>query len=173
MAYIHLTLPQKSLLYASKTMIGALICWGVLHLIGIDNPMWAMITVVLVSDPDLNTARTLVAARVVNTIVGCAIGLSALLLFDFSLWVALAAAALTILVITSIERYPTNWRLAPVTVLILFDAARNAASPQDEIHFALLRALEIGLGSAVALALALIYTRAFSAPKSVLPTNNE
>lgn len=173
MAHIHLSLPQKSLLYASKTTIGALICWGALHLLGIDNPMWAMITVVLVSDPDLNTARTLVAARVVNTIVGGAIGLTALLLFDYAIWIALAAAALTILVITSIEHYPTNWRLAPVTVFILFDAARHAASPQEEIHLALLRALEIGLGSAVALALALVYTRLFRAPKSVVPTSNE
>lgn len=173
MAPIHLTVTQKSLLYASKTFIGAVACWAVLHLLGIANPIWAMITVVLVSDPDLNTARTLVAARVTNTIVGCAVGLTALLLFDFSLWIALGAAALTILIITSIEQYPTNWRLAPVTVLILFDAARHAATPQEEIHYALLRAFEIGLGSGVALALALIYTRIFSAPKAVIPTSNE
>lgn len=173
MLHAPLSLTQKSLLHASKTFIGAVLCWAVLHWLGIPNPIWAMITVVLVSDPDLTTARTLVAARVTNTIVGCAVGLTALLLFDFSLWVALAAVVLTILVITSIEHYPTNWRLAPVTVLILFDAARNAASPQEEIHFALLRAFEIGLGSAVALGLSLIYTRIFSSRKPTIAAPKE
>lgn len=173
MARYHLSLTQKSLLYASKIFIGALACWGILLLVGISNPLWAIITVVLVSDPDLSTARTLVIARVINTIVGCTVGFATLASFGFTLPVAIATITLLVLLITSIENYPANWRLAPVTVLILLDASRVAATTQQEVHFALLRAIEIGVGSLVALVLALLYTRLFSAPKAVLPTSNE
>ncbi len=161
------------MLYASKIFVGALICWGILLLCGIENPLWAIITVVLVSDPDLNIARTLVIARVINTIVGCTVGFIALTLFGFSLPVAIITITLLVLLITSIEHYPVNWRLAPVTVLILLDASRNAANAHEEIHFALLRAIEIGVGSLVALVLAILYTRLFVAPKAVIPTSNE
>lgn len=169
----HLSLTQKSLLYASKIFIGAVTCWGALALLGIDNPLWSIITVVLVSDPDLNTARTLVIARVINTIVGCSVGFVALTTFGFTLPVAIATITVLVLLITSIENYPVNWRLAPVTVLILLDASRHASTAAEEIHFALLRAIEIGVGSVVAMLLALLYTRLFSAPKAVIPTSNE
>lgn len=160
-----LTLKQKSWLYASKILIGSALSWGLLHLAGIQNPIWAIITVVLVSDPDITTARTLVTARVINTIVGCTVGLSALTLFGYTLQVALVTVAIMVLLITSIDRYPVNWRLAPVTVLILLDAGRSAATPHQEIHYALLRAAEIGAGSAVAMAMALLYTRLIPAAR--------
>lgn len=173
MARYYLSLTQKSLLYASKILIGALACVGILTLCGISNPLWAIITVVLVSDPDLNTARTLVIARVVNTIVGCTVGFAALTAFGFTLQVALVTITLLVLFITSISNYPANWRLAPVTVLILLDASRIAATTQQEMHFALLRAVEIGVGSLVALVLAMLYTRLFAAPKAAIPTSSE
>lgn len=169
----HLSLTQKSLLYASKIFIGAMACWGALLLFGIHNPLWAIITVVLVSDPDFNAARTLVIARVTNTVVGCTVGFFALTVFGYTLPVAIITITLLVLLITSISNYPANWRLAPVTVLILLDASRNAATAQQEMHFALLRAVEIGVGSLVAWVLALIYTRLFVAPKAVIPTSNE
>ncbi len=173
MARYQLSLTQKSMLYASKIFIGALACIGILALLRVDNPLWAIITVVLVSDPDLNTARTLVIARVINTIVGCTVGFIALTTFGFTLPVAIITITLLVLLITSISNYPANWRLAPVTVLILLDASRIAATAQQEIHFALLRAIEIGVGSLVAMVLALLYTRVFAAPKAVIPTSNE
>lgn len=173
MAHYQLTLTQKSLLYASKIFLGALACWGLLLVCGIDNPLWAIITVVLVSDPDLNTARTLVITRVVNTIVGCTVGFAALSVFGFTLPVAIATITLLVLLLTSIKNYPANWRLAPVTVLILLDASRIAENAAQELHFALLRAIEIGVGSLVALLMAIVYTRLFAAPKAVIPTSTE
>lgn len=173
MARYSLSLTQKSLLYASKMCVGALACVGTLHLFGIDNPLWAIITVVLVSDPDLNTARTLVITRVINTIVGCSIGFAALSTFGFTLPVAIVTITLMVLLITSIERYPVNWRLAPVTVLILLDASRHASSAQEEMHFALLRAVEIGVGSLVAMILAILYSRLLPRLKAPSPPTHE
>lgn len=151
---------QKAFLYASKALIGCVIAWYGLQSLGIDNPIWAVITVMLVSDPDFNTTRELAQARIINTIIGCAVGLSMLLVFGYSPQLALVAMALTVLIVTSIPQYPTNWRLAPVTVLILMDAGRLAANHTQEVHYALLRGAEIGVGCVIAMILALIYSRA-------------
>ena len=155
----RLSIPQKSILYASKTFLGGAICWYGLTALGMPHPIWSVITVMIVSDPDLTTTRTLVAARIINTLVGCAVGLLAMLLFGYSPLVSLAAAAVTVLLITAIKDYPTNWRLAPVTVVILMDAGRLAANHRDQITYALLRAGEITIGCCVALFLAMLYTR--------------
>lgn len=171
MAYLSVT--QKSLLYTAKIALGSLLCWGLLSSIGIENPIWSIITVVLVSDPDWTTARTLVVARVINTFVGCTVGFATLTFFGYTMEVALITITAMILLITSITNYPANWRLAPVTVLILLDAGRHAVNAQEEIHFALLRAIEIGVGCMMALLLALVTTRLFATPKTPVPTSNE
>jgi len=148
----------KALIYASKTLLGALICWYGLLFLGVANPIWAVITVMIVSDPDVTTTLNLAEARAINTAVGCAVGLVTMLLFGYSPEASLFAAAFTVFVIMLIDRYPANWRLAPATVIILMDAGRLATSHREEITYALLRLIEIAVGCAVAIALAGLYT---------------
>lgn len=150
---------RKALLYASKTFLGATICWYGLQFCGIANPVWAVITVILISDPDLTTTFGLAKARTINTLVGCFFGLGSLLLFGYNPALTLLTVALTVLCVTLIEKYPANWRLAPATVIILMDASRGATSHQEEINYVLMRVGEIGAGSAVALILSALYTK--------------
>jgi uncharacterized membrane protein YccC len=149
----------RSLRYASKTLIGSLICWFGLVWAGIADPVWAVITVMIVGDPDITTTAELARARAINTMVGCFVGLSVLLVFGYSPLAALVAAALTVMVVMLIDRYPTNWRLAPATVMIVVDAGRLAQTHGEEIQYSLLRMAEIAVGCTVALGLSVIYTR--------------
>ena len=149
----------RSLRYASKTLIGSVICWFGLVWAGIADPVWAVITVMIVGDPDITTTAELAKARAINTAVGCVVALSVLLVFGYSPLAALIAAALTIMVVMLIDRYPTNWRLAPVTVMIVVDAGRLAQTHGEAIQFSLLRMAEIAVGCTVALGLAAIDTR--------------
>jgi len=155
----HFTLTQKSLLYAVKTLLGAGICWYALAWLGVDNPIWAVITVIIVSDADLSGTATLAKARVINTAVGCASGVLSLLFFGYSPLICLLTAAVTVLFVTSLQYYPANWRLAPVTVVILMDAGRQAVDKQAAILYALMRTVEIGAGCVVALFLAFAFSR--------------
>ncbi|MFC5068194.1 FUSC family protein [Flaviflagellibacter deserti] len=147
---------KRSLRYASKTLIGAAICWYGLKWAGISSPVWAEM---IVSDPDIATAAELAKARAVNTAVGCLVGLIVLLAFGYNPPAALIGAALTVMVVVLIDRYPANWRLAPATVIIVVDAGRLAQTHAEEISYALLRMVEIAVGCTVALCLAAIYTR--------------
>lgn len=155
----QLLLRHKSLLYASKILLGAMIAWYGLSWCGIENPIWAVITVIIISDPSLTTTFDLAKARAINTVVGCTFGLSSLLLFGYSPLSTMLTVTLTVMIVTMIERYPTNWRLAPVTVIILMDAGRLATTHEEEIRYVLMRAGEIGVGCCIALGLAVLYTR--------------
>ncbi|PZP55362.1 MAG: FUSC family protein [Micavibrio aeruginosavorus] len=156
---LKLAISHKSFVYSSKVFIASLICWYSLTLMGIANPIWAVITVFVVSDPDLNTTFGLAKVRGLNTIVGCTIGLASIFYFGYSPLVMIMAAAFTVLFVMRVPRYPVNWRLAPVTVVILMDAGRLASTHEEELHYVMLRVLEIGVGSFVSLGLAGLYTR--------------
>ena len=155
----HFSLTQKSLFYSAKTLLGSCLCWYTLTLFGVDNPIWSVITVIIVSDADLSTTANLAKVRVINTAVGCVSGLISMLLFGYSPLGCLLTAAITVLFVTSLQFYPANWRLAPVTVVILMNAGSQAVGKQAEIILALQRAAEIAMGSAVALVLALVFSR--------------
>lgn len=147
----RLSITSKSFIYAVNIFLGATLCWYGLVLVGIKNPIWAIITVILVSDPDLRATVNLSRIRSINTAVGCIISLISLTLFGYTPWGSFLTVGVTIFLVMSIEGYPANWRLAPVTVAIIMDASRVATTYRDEVLFALARAGEIGAGCLVAL----------------------
>lgn len=163
---------HKSFVYASKIFLASMICWYGLILAGIENPIWAVITVMVVSDPNLSTTFGLAKVRVINTLVGCAIGLSSILLFGYSPFNMIVSAAITVLVVNMISRYPVNWRLAPVTVIILMDAGRLAQTHEEEFHYVMMRVMEIGIGCIVALSLAGLYTKLAKRKEKIEPASS-
>lgn len=144
-------------------MLGCLICWFGLQFAGIEHPIWAVITVLIVSDPDVRTTLGLAEARAINTMTGCLIGMGTIVLFGYSPVASLFGAALTVLLILMIDKYPANWRLAPATVVIVMDAGRLAQTRTEELLYALSRMGEIAVGSIVAIGLAMVYTRILEA----------
>lgn len=158
---LHLDRLKKALIYASKTLLGGLICWYGLSFLGIDDPIWAVITVIIVSDANIRATLDSSTARMINTTVGCAVGMTTMLLFGYSPLAGLVAAGLTIFTILMIDKYPSSWRLAPMTVVILMDAGRLTADDHLAIIYGLLRFVEIIVGCAVAIALAWAYSRIF------------
>ncbi len=69
--------PQPSgLQYAVRILIGCAIVWFVLNRINHPSPLWALISVIIVTEPELSAAFLAFNSRIVNTLIGCAIGLS-------------------------------------------------------------------------------------------------
>jgi uncharacterized membrane protein YccC len=167
MPHAHFSLTQKSLIYAVKTLLGATICWYGLSWVSGVNPLWAIISVIIVSDTDFSGTMTLAKTRVLNTIVGCVSAMCSLILFGYGPWVCFLTAAATVLFITSIDFYPTNWRLAPVTVVIVMDAARHVADKKTGIFYGLIRTGEIIGGCAVALCLAYLFSYVLRIKKKI------
>lgn len=156
---LKLAITTKSLIYAMNIFLGTTVCWYSLVFLGVRNPIWATITVILVSDPDLRATVNLARIRSTNTAVGCVISLISLALFGYTPWGSFLTVGATILLVMSIRNYPANWRLAPVTVAIIMDAARQATTYHDAVFLAVVRAAEIGAGCLVALAIVAINIR--------------
>jgi uncharacterized membrane protein YccC len=150
----------QSLWYVAKILLGALISWFGLGALGLHRPYWAIITICIASDPDLASAKKLVAARALNTLVGAAVGLTGVIIGGLTTLTLFVCLGLTTFLVTAVPRYPANWRLAPVTVVIIMEvSALEGRSHAAEIHIAEQRVLQVLAGCLIALGLAWIFSR--------------
>jgi len=146
--------PQPSgLQYAVRILIGCAIVWFVLDRVNHPNSLWAVISVIIVTEPELSAAFLAFNSRIVNTLIGCAIGLSFLYLLGPSHWSILLGIVVSVVICTSFIRVPGSWRVAPVTVAILMTPSVLDGGRAAGLVTAIDRTEEVLLGSAVALLL--------------------
>lgn len=138
--------------YGLRILIGSAIAWLMLQSVGRTDPLWAMISVVVVTDRELDAALTAFRSRITNTLIGCAIGLVFLFLFGGSIFSILAAMTISAIISSDIVKVPVSWRIAPITSLIIMIPAVLGHSAKVAEHIALLRTGEVLLGSAIAVA---------------------
>lgn len=151
---------RNTLLYVFRIVLGCLIAWGFLAILGTDRREWALISVIIVSEPDFVNLRNNTVSRVVNTLSGCAIGMIFLLVAGVSFTSMMLGITAAILISTSFPKYPGSWKLAPVTVVIVM-------APSIIVHTALhtalitalVRAEEVLIGCVVAFLLGLLFGR--------------
>jgi uncharacterized membrane protein YccC len=153
----HSPVKPLSLAYALKVALATLLAWPCLQQLGIAQPVWAIVTIAAVSDPDWSAARQLATIRITNTLTGCMVAILAVVLFGATLASMAGALAVSVLLVTSIEHYPANWRLAPITVAIVMGQA--VGGPEREaLHLAWLRTSEVVSGAIAALILAWLFS---------------
>jgi uncharacterized membrane protein YccC len=144
--------PQPSgMQYALRILVGCMIVWFILQHLNHRNPLWALISVITVTEPELSAAFLAFKSRIVNTLVGCAVGLSFLYLLGPSYWSILLGIVVSVIVCTSLIRVPGSWRVAPVTVAILMTPSVLGGGRAAGLAAAIDRTEEVLLGSAVAL----------------------
>lgn len=146
---------QSSVAYSAKVLLGAGICWYLMRLVGIPEPQWAMITVMLVTDVSARWNADAYSVRIIDTALGCIVGMFALVLFGCSVFVSMFAVAVAITVALPVVNYPSHWRLAPAMVMIVM--AENIGMICDTIDHAaaMLRVITIFMGCAVVIVVAL------------------
>ena len=144
--------PQPSgLQYAVRILIGSVIVWFVLDRVHHHNPLWALISVIMVTEPELSAAFLAFNSRIVNTVIGCAVGLSFLYLLGPSYWSILLGIIVSVVICTSLIRVPGSWRVAPVTVAIIMTPSVLGGGRAAGLTTAIDRTEEVLLGSAAAL----------------------
>src|ERR1700744_5133908 len=104
---------RNTLLYVFRIVLGCLISWGFLELLGTDRREWALISVIIVSEPDFVNLRNNTVSRVVNTLSGCAIGMIFLIITGVSFTSMMIGITASILISTSFPKYPGSWTLGP------------------------------------------------------------
>jgi uncharacterized membrane protein YccC len=152
-----LTLRANALLYVSKLITGSTIVWFGLRAVGFAEPYWAIISLIVVTEPDVSIAKKNFWARLINTLNGAVVACIALVLFGASFLSMMVAMTVSVLIAMSLQNYPQNWRLAPNTSVILMGAALAGTGLSDEMKLAMYRVLEVLTGSTVALLQTLAY----------------
>lgn len=159
MPLAFITPRRNAALYLGNILLGSCIVWFGLPALGMPAPYWALISLIFIIEPDIAQARANFRARLINTVSGSVIACLCLLLLGAGFGALLLALGLAVLLAMLVEHYPANWRLAPVTVVILMSAAMSPHGPGQEWQLALLRVLEVLAGSVVALLQTLLYAR--------------
>src|SRR5262245_36954719 len=77
---------------------------------------------VATSEPQVKEAARMFRARIINVVVGCAVGLVFLLVGGSSEWKLPLALAVTVLVSSYVIHIQTMWRQAPITAAIVIAA---------------------------------------------------
>lgn len=158
MALHIINLRKNALVYLFKIISGSVLLWYGLRGFGIAEPYWAMISLIVVTEPDVKVARANFRARLINTISGSASAGLTLIVLGPGLLPMLIALSVALLIAMLLEGYPSNWRLGPVTVVVVMSAAASGSELRQELQYGLLRVGEVLVGSAVALLQSLIYT---------------
>jgi uncharacterized membrane protein YccC len=131
-----------------------LLAFGVAHLLGLTQIYWAVLTAVLVTQASIGGSLKAMIDRLTGTIGGAVWGVAVTLALPhqsmLSTGLALAIALVPLAAVVAVR---PGYRIAPVTAAIVLLAN---SSPFGVVEAALERVLEIGLGSAVALGVALI-----------------
>jgi uncharacterized membrane protein YccC len=155
---MRLISPRKNaILYIAKLFTGSTIVWFGLKSCGIDQPYWAMISLIVVTEPDVNLAKTNFNARLINTFNGTVVACLALVVLGPTFLAMLCALMLATLIAMSLQNYPANWRLAPNTAVVIMAAALTGNGLPEELKLAALRVVEVLTGSAVALFQSIVY----------------
>lgn len=142
----------SGLRYAVRVLICGVFVWLLLGVLAHTDPLWGLISAVVVTDLKVQSALTNFLSRMLNTLIGCATGLLFLKLFGASAAVVLFAMAAAVIVSADVVRVPVSWRIAPITAAIVMVPANLAHSPHAGLTAAFERTEDVMVGSLVAVA---------------------
>ena len=150
----HLVVDPLALHYAIRIFVGTAFLWLLLQRMGDNHAIWAIITLVFVTEPKLKDALENFRHRIYNTAVGCGIAIVALLAAGPRHWVLPAAMTVAVLLSTRTPEAPASWRTTPIATGIVLSAGLSAQSWAVGLQTALIRAGEVFLGGVTALVIA-------------------
>jgi uncharacterized membrane protein YccC len=159
---------NRSLVYPFRILLGCSIVWWSLYYLHDSKKIWAVISVIVVTDPDIDALRTATISRIVNTLVGCITGIAFIYFAGVNFWSLMGAVTISVLLSTSFRNYPSSWKLAPSTVAIIMVPSISVnITWQDAMEVSLTRTAEVLYGTLVAflLGVALSYIRKKYFPK--------
>jgi uncharacterized membrane protein YccC len=137
--------------FAVNVFIASILAWAILVLFTHANPVWAMASLVASSEPIPSKSFSNFRSRLINTLVGCAVGLAFLLVGEPTPWKLPFALALAVLISSYVVRIPVMWRQAPITAAIVVAGSVTEHSRWGGIDLGLRRVGEVLVGCIVAL----------------------
>lgn len=150
--------------YAVNLFVATTVLWIIVKEIGDANPIWAISSMVATSDPQVKQALQTFNGRIINTVLGCAIGLL-FVAIGRTEWQLPVAMAVTALVSSYVIRIPAMWRQAPITAAIVIAGGLQHHDKLTGMEQGLRRVIEVLFGCVVGIAVAWLLSRIWPLPE--------
>ena len=156
---------MRGLHYAASIFVATTVLWILVKHVGDANPIWAIGWLVATSDPLMKQAVSTFRGRIVNTLLGCAVGLVFVALGRTD-WELPFALAVTVLLSTYVVRVPTMWRQAPITAAIVIAGGLQHHVKLTAVEQGLRRVGEVLFGCLVGILVAWLLSKVWPLPEA-------
>ncbi len=150
--------------FAVNVFIGTTVLWVLLRLAAETNPIWAIASLIAASDPQLQNAIRTFWGRIVNALLGCAVGLFFVVVGRGGEWQLPLALAASVLLSSYVVRIQAMWRQAPITAAIVIAAGLEQHSKLSGVEHGLHKVGEVILGCMMGLAVSWLMSRIWPVP---------
>lgn len=155
--------------FALNIFIGTAALWFLLRLAADLNPIWAISSMIAASDPQVKQAVATFRGRIINAILGCAVGMFFLLIGGSYEWHLPLALAVTVLLSTYVVRVQVMWRQAPITAALVIAASVTHDTKLGAVEVGLRRVGEVLLGCVMGLAVSWTMSKIWPLPEVAKP----
>lgn len=150
--------------YAVSIFIATLVLWLTIREFSQSNPIWAISSMVATSDPLMKQALLSFRSRIINALVGCAVGLLFIAVGGSHIVTLPIAMAVTVLLSAYVVRVQTMWRQAPITAAFVIAAGFEHHSRMSGLMAGFTRVSEVLFGCFVGLIVAWLVSRVWPLP---------
>jgi uncharacterized membrane protein YccC len=140
--------------YAVSIFFATGVLYALVHKLAKANPVWAISSMVATSDPLMKQAVLFLRSRIINTLVGCGVGLSFIAFGGTRLLMLPLAMAVTVLLSSYVVRIQTMWRQAPISAAFVISAGLEYHSRKHGLIAGVGRMSEVLFGCLVGLVVA-------------------
>lgn len=158
--------------YAVSMFVATTILWVAAKALGDANPIWAISSMVATSDPQVKQALSTFRGRILNTLLGCAVGLVFVALGHTD-WQLPFAMAITVILSSYVVRIPAMWRQAPITAAIVIAGGLQHHEKLTAMEQGLHRVVEVLFGCVVGIVVAWILSKMWPLPAPMEPTGSK
>jgi uncharacterized membrane protein YccC len=150
----HYARDPLALHYAVRIFIGTAFLWLLLQRLGDTHAIWAIISMVFITEPHIKSAMESFRHRIYNTAVGCGVSIALMTIFGPRHWLLPVGVTLAVLLSTRTPESPASWRSTPIAAGVVLTAGLTARSWSVGLQTAIIRAGEVLLGGFTAIAIA-------------------
>jgi len=144
--------------FAVNIFVAATVVWLLLRTWAVD-PIWAISAMVAVSDPQFDQAYATFRGRIVNSLIGCGMGLIVLGVGRADPWKLPFAMALAVLISSYVVHMQNMWRQAPITAALIIAAGLSHHSKLTGLEVGVRRVAEVLIGCIVGLVVGYLMSR--------------
>ena len=152
--------------FAVNVFLASIVVWITLRFFTHASPIWAIASMIASSEPVVKQGLKMFRSRLMNTLLGCAVGLLFLSVGEPTAWKLPFTLGITVLLASYVVRIPVMWRQAPITAAVVIAGSLSTHSKVVGAETGLRRVSEVIFGCVVALAVSWLMAKIWRLPDS-------